>query len=177
MNAVQKLYPTLLQNEFINREGQDFQFARALRKEVDAMAFLALTKDEEAFIKRKCYYFDAVFTDLFKGYRYDPSEVRIEQQKDNLKVEVKGFWYRTVLWEVPLLALISELYFRLSGLQPLMVEENASAKASGFASINADYSDFGTRRRFSAEVQERVIRVLSEKSEGHRLNQQCAFHL
>jgi nicotinate phosphoribosyltransferase len=172
MNAVQKLYPGVLARyAFINRGGTVFPagFAEALRKEVDSMALLKLTADEEAFIRRKCYYFDKVFLDLLKGYRYDPSEVVIEQEKDTLKVEVTGYWYRTVLWEVPLLAIISELYFRIMDLHPSGAPQKASEKAKVLAEMDADYSDFGTRRRFSAEIHEKVLEVLLEKSEGHLL--------
>ena len=30
---------------------------------------------------------------------------------------INGFWYRTILWEVPLMSLISELYFKLTNAQ------------------------------------------------------------
>lgn len=54
---------------------------------------------------------------FLEGYRYDPSEVHIKQEGSNLEVQVSGLWYRTILWEVPLLCLISELYYSMKGLQ------------------------------------------------------------
>lgn len=163
MNAIQKKFPDAeVVYHFVNRGQTEFPagFAEMLRKEVDAMERLALSREAEQFMRRKCYYFDSVFFDLLKGFRYNPAEVDIRQQGGHLEVAIRGLWYRTVLWEVPLMAMISELYFRMTGQQPLEVDERAIAKARRFAEIGADISEFGTRRRFSFDVQDRVIALL-----------------
>jgi len=167
MNAIQKLYPeAIVRYTFINRGGTVFPngFARELRKEVKGFMELALSREEEGFLLSKCYYFDPVFIDLLKGYRYDPDEVRIDQKEGIFTVSIEGLWYRTVLWEVPLLALISELYFRMMQELPVKVEERAAEKAGRFKVMKADYSDFGTRRRFSYDVHDRVIKTLKGNS-------------
>ncbi|HEX3010234.1 MAG TPA: nicotinate phosphoribosyltransferase, partial [Bacteroidales bacterium] len=136
MNAIQKKFPKAeVEYRFINRGKTDFPagFAEALRNEVDAMEGLSLSKDEENFIRRKCYYFDPVFIDLIKGYRYNPEEVVIRQEGGELDVVIKGLWYRTVLWEVPLMALISELFFRMTSQIADDFEAKAKSKAMGFA--------------------------------------------
>lgn len=167
MNAVQKKFPeAVVKYEFINRGKNSFPegFADALRKEVDSMQQVRLSSQEEEFIRRKCYFFDPVFIDLLKGFQYDPSEVRISQHGGDLRVEIEGLWYRTVLWEVPLLAIISELYFRITGQKPDDYEPRAIDKAKEFANIGAELSEFGTRRRFSFEVQDRIIGILKQYS-------------
>ncbi len=169
MNAVQKLYPeAIVKYSFINRGGTPFPdgFAEEFRKQVDAFSHLTLSREEEKFMASRCYYFDPVFIDLLKGYRYDPSEVEIKQDGGNLSVEIEGLWYRTVLWEVPLLALISELYFLKMGVKPSHTEAIASVKAQRLNELNTEYSDFGTRRRFSFDVHDAVIRTLKENSPG-----------
>jgi nicotinate phosphoribosyltransferase len=164
MNAIQKLYPeAIAKYSFINRGRTSFPegFAGRLRKEVDHMASIVLDKVEENYLVSRCYYFDPVFFDLLKGYRFNPDEVIIEQNGGDLTVEIKGLWYRTVLWEVPLLAIISELYYSLSGTEPSGVEERAIIKATKLKEIKAEFSDFGTRRRFSLNVHDRVIKTLT----------------
>ena len=141
-------------------------FEDKLRKEVNSFTKLALSKEEEKFLISRCYYFDPVFIDLLKGYHYDPEEVTIEMNEGKLTVEIEGLWYRTVLWEVPLLALISELYFSMTGAKPQEVEERATEKALRLKGLNAEYSDFGTRRRFSSDVHDRVIKTLKMNSGG-----------
>ncbi|MDU1891601.1 MAG: nicotinate phosphoribosyltransferase [Dysgonomonas sp.] len=167
MHAIQKLYPwSYVKYAFTNRGGTQFPegFAERMKEEVASMANLKLTKEEKHFVEKRCYFFDPVFIDFMEGYRYDPSEVTIIQNGGDLSVIIEGYWYRTVLWEVPLMAIISELYFQMTGAKPELVEEKAKAKAIALKEMSADYSDFGTRRRFSFEVQDKVVEILKANS-------------
>ena len=172
MNAIQKKFPQAeVIYKFVNRGKTKFPkgFAEALRSEVDTMKDLYLTAEEETFIRRKCYFFDSVFIDLLKGFRFNPDEVSIQQTGGTLDVEIGGPWYRTVLWEVPLMAIISELYFKMTHQQPDDFEPRAIEKAKAFAAIGAEVSEFGTRRRFSFDVQNRIVELLKEHA-GKYLN-------
>ena len=166
MNAIQKKFPDAeVVYRFVNRGETPFPegFGEALRREVDAMRTLFLTDTAEAFMRRRCYYFDNVFFDLLKGFRFNPAEVTVVQEGGRLEVEVRGLWYRTVLWEVPLMAMISELYYRMTGATPAAdADDRARAKARRFEELGAELSEFGTRRRFSFGVQDRVIGILKE---------------
>lgn len=165
MNAIQKKFPEAeVAYRFINRGETLFPigFAERLRQEVEAMASLSLSEEAERFMRRRCYYFDAVFFDLLKGFRFDPKEVDIQQEGGELKVEIRGLWYRTVLWEVPLMAIISELYFQMTAQTPQGIAEKAIKKAQAFVDLGAELSEFGTRRRFSFEVQDRVVGILKQ---------------
>lgn len=167
MNAIQKKFPKAeVIYKFINRGKTIFPegFAEALREEVNAMQNLSLSDEAADFIRKRCYYFDPVFVDLLKGFRFNPEEVRIKQTEGALDVEVEGLWFRTVLWEVPLMAMISELYFKLSNQQPDAFEARAKEKAKEFAAIGVNISEFGTRRRFSFDVQDTVVRILKDQS-------------
>lgn len=167
MLAIQKLYPwAYVKYAFTNRGGTQFPegFAERLKEEVTLMASLKLTKEEKKFIKKRCYFFDPVFVDFLEGFRYDPEEVTIKQQGGDLSVVIEGYWYRTVLWEVPLMALISELYFQMTGAKPEGVKERTKAKAIALTELEADYSEFGTRRRFSFDVQDEVVKALQANS-------------
>lgn len=167
MLAVATLYPkVIVKYKFINRGETPFpeEFAEALKLEIGLMKELKMTDEEEEFIRKKCYYFTSPFIDMLKGYRYNPSEVIVNQQGGILEIRIEGYWYRTVLWEVPIMAIVSELYFKLTGKTPVNVEENAKTKAEKLKELCAVYSDFGTRRRFSFEVHDRVIKTLKENS-------------
>ena len=168
MYAIQRLYPwSYVKYEFINRGDTKFPigFAERLREEIAQMENLKMTKEEKRFMEKKCYFFDPVFMDFLEGYRYDASELTVTQSDSGeLSVVMEGYWYRTVLWEVPLMAIISELYFQMTNTAPADVEKRAVVKAKKLADIKADYSEFGTRRRFSFDVQDRVIGCLKENS-------------
>ena len=166
MYAIQRLYPWSYVNyEFINRGGNKFPkgFAERMREEVDHMANLKMTKAERLFIEKECCYFDPSFIDLLESYRYNPNEVTITQSVEGeLEVTIEGYWYRTVLWEVPLMAIISELYFQMTGVKERLVEQKAISKAEELVKLGVQFSEFGTRRRFSFDVQSRVINCLQQ---------------
>ncbi len=167
MLAIQRLYPwSMVKYEFMNRGKTSFPkgFAERLKEEVAGMAHLKMTKEEKNYITQRCYFFDPVFIDFLEGYRYNPEEVHITQKGGDLRIVIEGYWYRTVLWEVPLMAIISELYFQMTGEKPQQVEENAIYKAVQLKEMQADHSDFGTRRRFSFDVHDKVVGSLKKHS-------------
>ncbi len=164
--AVTKLFPyAKARYQFINRGQHIFPegFDKALRESVDAMAGLELTNAEKKFLSESCPYLDPVYLDFLQGYRYDPSEVHIEQNGTDLKVSIEGFWYRAILWEVPLLSLISELYYKLNHLQRFTDEEVIKVsreKFDAYNKIGVTVADFGTRRRHSYHVQRILMNTL-----------------
>lgn len=167
MHAIQRLYPwSYVKYQFFNRGETQFPegFEKRLKEEVEAMRSLRLTKEERSFIEKRCYFFDPVFIDFLEGYRFNPDEVKISQKDGELNVIIEGFWYRTVLWEVPLMAIISQLYFEMQNDIPQGLEEKTIVKAETLKELDADYSEFGTRRRFSFEVQDEVVGLLKKYS-------------
>ncbi len=166
--AVVKLFPnTQGKYQFINRGRHKFPkgFDKALRAAVDNMAHLKLTKNEKTFLQKTCPYLPPTYIDFLEGYRYNPEEVHIEQQGDDLKVSVQGYWYRTILWEVPILALISELYYQLTDAQRWTDEqiiENTLEKLKLYDDLDVRFAEFGTRRRHSYHVHKIVTKSLSE---------------
>jgi nicotinate phosphoribosyltransferase len=164
--CVGKLFPRAkARYKFINRGKHSFPhgFADALRASVDAMSSLKLKRDEKKWLAATCPYLDPVYLDFLQGYCYDPSEVRIEQQEDQVTVEVEGYWYRTILWEVPLLCLISENYYKLGKLEREYddtVVEKTKKKIEGYEALGVKIAEFGTRRRHSYDVQKLVVNTL-----------------
>jgi len=161
--AICRLYPRArARYAFKNRDNREFPegFDKRLIEIIDSFRDIRLTKDEKNFILEKCYYLDPQYLDFLSGYQYDPKEVFILQEGPNLNVTVEGPWYKTVLWEVPLMATISELYFEMTGT-PIMDYEDREVlnmkKVKDLTEIRAYYSEFGTRRRYSFEVQSQVV--------------------
>lgn len=167
-NAVVKLFPTqTVKYEFINRGKHHFPngFDKELRAAVEAMAQLTLSKEEKLYLKTTCPYIDLPYLDFLEGFRYDPSEVHIEQTENELKVWVEGLWYRTILWEVPLLSLISELHYVMNEMerdQNDVVIETSRTKAEKLVELGVTFAEFGTRRRHSYKVHDLVMRSLIE---------------
>ncbi|MDD1540118.1 nicotinate phosphoribosyltransferase [Riemerella anatipestifer] len=168
-NAVVKLFPTArVKYEFINRGKHFFPegFANELRKAVDSMAELKLTKKEKLYLQETCPYLDLPYLDFLEGYHYDPSEVKIVQEGNDIRVSVEGLWYRTILWEVPLLALISELHYRMNKMERdsnETVVHNTVEKSRKLNELGVTFAEFGTRRRHSYKVHQLVMEALMEE--------------
>jgi nicotinate phosphoribosyltransferase len=153
--------------QFINRGKHNFPagFAEALRDAVDAMATLKLTRYEKHFLAATCPYLHPTYLNFLQGYCYNPDEVVIEQTGSDLRIFVEGYWYRTILWEIPLLSLISELFYKLNNLQRNGDEEVANTtreKIEKYNELEVTVAEFGTRRRHSYAVHSLVAKALKK---------------
>lgn len=152
-----------VQYDFINRGKTSFppDFALHLSDDVKLMKDLRLFPKEEKWLKSNCPYLKQAFLEWFRGYRFNPEEVSIEQNGGDLSVQIKGPWFRTIFWEVPLLALISELYFQDKKPDALW-EYRCTDKAFNLGENDCLIADFGTRRRFSYQIQDRMVQLMKQ---------------
>lgn len=172
-NAVFNLFPRLkVRYKFTDRNNITYPdgFDMKLRKQLELMERIDLTQTEKEFLIRKCGTFlPPTYIDFLSGFRYDSSEVKISLTDDNkLSIDIEGFWYRTILWEVVLMSLISELYF-LETRQIVNVDtftKSDTVKVESLISHNSYFADFGSRRRYSFDNQKRVV-GLFKKEGGH----------
>ena len=171
--AYSKLYPRAYgQFRFIDRGKTTYPqgFAEELKKEIQEMSKLALTKDEASFLYRELPYLPPTYIDFVRGFRFDPEEVKVEQNAEgHLSIIAEGLLYRVTLWETPILALVSELYYKILGAQPDMeyTERTIISKARKLAEHGITFSMFGMRRRFSAAIEDRVTELLKEHAAGY----------
>ena len=171
--AYSKLYPRAYgQFRFIDRGKTTYPqgFAEELKKEIQEMSKLSLTKDEASFLYRELPYLPPTYIDFVRGFRFDPEEVKVEQDAEgHLSIIAEGLLYRVTLWETPILALVSELYYKMLGAQPDMeyTERTIISKARKLAEHGITFSMFGMRRRFSAAIEDRVTKLLKEHAAGY----------
>lgn len=171
-HCVVKLFPKArARYRFINRGRHTYPpgFDQALRQAVDQMAQLRLSREEKEFLADKCPYLDPTYLDFLQGYHYDPQEVHIVQHNGDLEVTIEGYWYRTILWEVPLMSIICELYYVLNGQQRVSDEEVVRItreKIEKYKALNITIADFGSRRRHSYAVHQLVVQTLKQYGSG-----------
>lgn len=157
--------------QFINRGKHSFPpgFAQALRNAIDALAGLQLSREEKRFLQVTCPYLDPLYLDFLEGYRYNPEEVHITQHNDQLEVHIEGLWYRTILWEVPVMSLICELYYNLKGIDRISndeVTQRTREKIEHYHNLGVTVAEFGTRRRHSYQVHRLVVQALKQYGQG-----------
>jgi nicotinate phosphoribosyltransferase len=166
--AVLGLFPdAYVEYRFKNRGKQRFnvRFLELLKQQIGYMGLLSMTPLEYSYIKGKIPFFKPAYCEYLKNYRYDPDEVEVYLCDNDLVVKIKGSWHSTILWEVPLMALISELYFKTMDTEwnhnGLAIQVKANEKYQAMYNSYCMFADFGTRRRRSFETQKSVVGVMS----------------
>ncbi len=142
-------------------------FDRILRDQVDAMRDVVITEEEVEYMRSSCYFLPLWYFTFLKGFRFNPNEVSISQDEEgHLNISIKGKWFSAIMWEMPILATISELmhmhYGDFEKYDEVLERERAAAKAERLFSAGLVVGDMGTRRRFSAAHQEMAIGVMKD---------------
>lgn len=129
------------------------------------MSTVKVTEDEIAWLEKNCPYLPNQYLAFLREYRFKPDEhlyMKFDQNPREFTLEITGKWIETILYEVPLLSIISEAYF-------LHVDDNwdhigqyekAYSKAEKLIRGGCHFAEFGTRRRRDFKTQDLVIRAL-----------------
>ena len=140
-----------------------------IEREITALCSLRFGKPELEYL-RSWRFFKGDYVDLLGLFRLDERFVTVRPSPaaaGEIDIWIKGPWLHTILFEVPLLAIVSELYFRNTQPKPDFDEGRRRLRAK-IARINAvpdpafRIADYGTRRRFSGRWQEEVILSLKQ---------------
>lgn len=142
-------------------------FAELVMEQVRMLENLVITEEEIAFMRRKCNYIPAWFMSYLKGFRYDSHWVKAWQDEEgHLHIEFEGTWSNTILLEVKVLAIVSELHYMVTGEDKKFDYEayyyKSQKKAARLIEGGCSFSDFGTRRRASFKAQETCVKAMKE---------------
>ncbi len=145
-------------------------FAEELMHQVELLENLVITDEEVAFMQKRCRYIPDWFYSFLKGFRYDRRWVNAWQDDEgHLNVEFEGCWSNTILLEVKVLAIISELYYIMTGqTHRIDLDDYYSRswkKAERLIEGGCVFSDMGTRRRASFATQDTAVRAMKECSD------------
>lgn len=142
-------------------------FADELRRQIKLLESVVITDGEIAFMRRRCRYIPAWFYSYLKGFRYDSRWVSVSQDEEgHLDIEFEGCWSNTIFLEVKVLAIISELYYIMTGQESEFDYDayyvKSYEKARRLIDAGCSFSDFGTRRRASFQAQDTVIKAMND---------------
>lgn len=177
--AVLELFPTAeAEYRFTNRGSQRFseEFVEDLRKVIDEeICGLKLTEDEYYWLGEHCPFLKPMYLEYLKNFRFKPEEVDIcLTGEKGLDMRIKGPWHSTILWEIVLMAAVSELYFTTIEKEWKGSTKNQETSESVLAAYGEKileigkvleengcfFSEFGTRRRRSFELHDRAMKSL-----------------
>jgi nicotinate phosphoribosyltransferase len=149
-------------------------FVGEIESEIRALCDLRFTPDELDYLRR-WRFFKSDFVDLLGLFHLQQRFVSVTPRKDSpreIDISIKGPWLHTILFEVPVLAIVSEVYYRNTVSKPDFDEgrRRLAAKialANEIGSPDFRIADYGTRRRFSREWHAEVLRTLKRDMSTH----------
>ncbi len=135
--------------------------------ELDALCSLRFTEDELAYL-RGLRYIKSDFVDFLALFHFNRRHIVARANGDDLEIEIKGAWLHTILFEIPVLAIVNETYFRVTQPEPDF-DEGRSRLTEKIRLVQAQspelafsFADYGTRRRFSHEWQREVLSAVKQ---------------
>lgn len=145
-------------------------YAKEIESAINDLEGLMFTEDQLRYLS-KIPFIKPAFIAFLRNYRFDPRRyIRVTTQGKRLSIQAQGPWLYTILFEVPVLAIVSEV--RNRNRFPNVTEDDYRAalyrKVEHLKSEldrrgikGFQFADFGTRRRFSYNVQRDVVEYLS----------------
>ncbi|MBO4595612.1 MAG: nicotinate phosphoribosyltransferase [Bacteroidales bacterium] len=168
-NAYFQLYP-LAEGTFKfndrNAERYDDAFLAELKAELYNLGKLALTREEYEYVIKRVKYIGQNYWEWLASFRFEPDKIDARLDAEgHLQIEVTDYLYKVTLYEVPVLAIVAELRNKYRGVKVdyskaigLLEDKLALANENALS-----FSEFGTRRRFSSELHDRIVACIKEK--------------
>ncbi len=144
------------------------QFASQVREEVRHLCSLQF-RDAELSYLRSMRFIKSDFVDFLGLFRLNEKYIKITPlASGELDIRIEGPWLHTILFEIPVLAIVNEVYFRSIQPSPDIAEgrrrlETKLTQLQGQGLQDLKIADYGTRRRFSKDWHEEVLRTLSAR--------------
>ncbi len=165
-----KLYPeargTFTFNDRAKTE-YDEQFVDDLHDALDSLSRLSLTDEEFEYMIANCKYIPQNYFEWLKGFRFESSKIEVSLDSErHLHIEVTDFMYKVTLYEIAVLATVSELVNRNRTVDIEAMISRLEQKEEIARSNDMRFSDFGTRRRFSFDIQQMVVKHLRDHECG-----------
>jgi nicotinate phosphoribosyltransferase len=142
----------------------------AIRAEVASLTQLRFREDELLYL-RGLRFMKSDFVDFLALFQFNEKYIQVTagEVEGEIDITIRGPWLHTILYEIPVLAIVSEVYFR--GTQPRAsladarkrLQEKIGMVRKVDPALDFKISDFGTRRRFSVDWHEEIVRTLAKE--------------
>jgi nicotinate phosphoribosyltransferase len=122
-------------------------------------------REEELAYLRGLRFMKSDFVDFLGLFHFNEKYIRVDnsQEAPGLDISIRGPWLHTIMYEIPVLAIVSEVYFRRTQPGPDLAEgrRRLQAKIELVRRLEPGLvfrvSDYGTRRRFARAWHDEVI--------------------
>jgi len=148
-----------------------------VERELDALCSLSFRADELAYLKG-LRFIKSDFVDFLRIFRFQRDFVDVTTDGAQLNIVARGPQVHVMGFEIPVLAIVNELYFRRLDTPQVRAEgqRRLAAKIAALQAFAAeprpqrhpfDLFDFGLRRRFSGAWQREVVTQLRDALPQH----------
>ena len=146
------------------------EMVEEIKEQIQAYCSLRFTEEELDYLEN-IKWIKGSYVDFLRLWepRYEDFTITTDGDK-GLTIETKGTWLNTSLYEIPTLAIVNEVYFRMAYDYNVLHEsfkERLEAKIQTLISGEnriGNFSEFGVRRRLSSEAQDLAVRRLAEEN-------------
>ncbi len=150
-------------------------YVEEIREQIEALCTLRFTEDELAYL-RGLRFIKSDFVDFLGLFQLNTKYIHVEPAQPGpgeINIVIRGPWLHTILFEIPVLAIVNEVYFRAtqrapdldSGRRRLM--EKIALVRDDPTLADLRIADYGTRRRFSKRWQDEVLQTLKRELGEH----------
>ena len=144
-------------------------YVAEIRGEIEGLCRLRFTDTELDYL-RSMRFIKSDFIDFLGLFQMNRKWVQVEARPDGaIDITVKGPWLHTILFEVPLLSIVNEVYFRNTRPVPDLaagrrrLADKIALVAGHPDLVDMRIADYGTRRRFARGWHEEVVVMLKDK--------------
>lgn len=171
--AYMKLYPNSIGTfEYIDRNYTVYtkSFLDYLKyglDQLDLVYFSPFEKNQVRINKWLTRFLPWAYWEWLGQFTFEPSKIKTWLDNDgHLHIRVTDYLYKVTLYEVPILYTVSEAYYNYKRIEPDkdLMYKNLKEKIEFANRENLVFSEFGTRRRFSSEIHEKIVEYLKENS-------------
>ncbi|MDH4191545.1 MAG: nicotinate phosphoribosyltransferase [Betaproteobacteria bacterium] len=156
-------------------EGVDLTpYREEIHAEISDLCRLRFGEEELAYL-RGLRFMKSDFVDFIGLFQFNEKYIQVgtDPETGEFDITIRGPWLHTTLYEIPVLSIVSEVYFRRNRPQPDFDEGRRRLMAKiGLLrevepALEFKISDFGTRRRFSRAWQDEVLQTLQHEVPEH----------
>lgn len=154
------------------------EMVKEIKRQIKAYCKLRFTEDELTYLD-SIPWIRSSYVDFLRLWqpRYEDFEIS-RNAECGLSIEAKGTWLNTSMYEIPVLAIVNEVYFHMNyNYDELFASFRVKLSnkilylANGIYDIGA-FSEFGLRRRLSGEAQDLAVRMLCGNNSKYH-NSRC----
>lgn len=136
-----KLFPYALGTfTFKDRDETEYTegFLEALKNEIHNLSLVSLRKEELEYMSSHCRFLPRVYWEWLSSFRFDPDKIAVSlDEQHHLHIEVTDYLYKVTLYEVPLLAIVSEIKNQF--LNRIPDKESILAKLAGKVELSNEH--------------------------------------